>query len=88
MDRYKNARTLDGRDIGRLIEQTVMDWSSAVWDRELGKYTVEPTTSKKWFPIVMITHKKNGSVKVRTGKPNGADIEFTGTTDIHLKDAE
>lgn len=86
MDRYKNARTLDGRDIGRLIEQTVTDRSNAVWDRELGKYTVEPTTSKKWFPILMITHKKNGNVKVRTA--NGGDAEFTGTTEIHLKDAE
>lgn len=86
MDRYKNARTLDGRDIGRLVEQTVMDWSNAVWDREQGKYTVEPTTSKKWFPILMITHKKNGNVRVRTA--HGAAIEFTGTTDIHLKDAE
>lgn len=86
MDVYKIARTLDGRDIGRRIEQNYTDWKSAVWDRELGKYTVEPTTEKRWYPILMITHKKNGDVRIRT--PHGGDLKFTGTTELHLKEAE
>lgn len=82
--RYKNARTLDGRDIGRFIEQTDTDWKSAVYDRELSEWTVPPITEKRWFPILMITHKKNGDVRIRT--PRGGDVEFTGTTEVMLRD--
>lgn len=62
----KTAKELNGTDVGRDIRQTVMDWSTAKWDRERGEYISPPTRSEEFFTINMITHKKNGEVRVRT----------------------
>jgi hypothetical protein len=84
--KYKNARVLNGLDIGWLIEQKVFDHSKAVWHPYPESKWTGLTHRFEWFPILMITHKKNGDVKVRTTR--GGDATYSGTTEIHLKEPE
>lgn len=76
------ARDLSGADIGRDTRQRVVDWATAVYDRVAGAYTTPPTSTFEWFEINMITHKKNGNVRLRT---RHMDTEFLPDAEVEIR---
>lgn len=81
----KNARNLCGTDIGRTIKFTA--YNNGTWNAETREYEGGYSFLAAG-PILMITHKKNGSVNVRIGKspevPHGAERSYSPNSAVEV----
>lgn len=81
MRNFKKAMGLDGQDIGRTIKYGVRSWRD-----ENGQW--QDSLKHVMGPITMITHKKNGDVRVRVGKhddcPHGSELSYAPDSSILL----
>lgn len=70
-----------GTHLGMTIKRRVRNYENATWLPERGVY--EGVVSE-WVDaeILMITHKKNGNVKLRV--TGGGELEFTSHTELVL----
>lgn len=76
------AKELSGYDIGEEIKQRTCVKRST-WDSEARVYLDDAVYEDRWFKIVMITHKKNGDVRVRT---DNGDHRYSGSDQIKVRE--
>lgn len=74
------AKDLSGRHIGMTRQETVIDYRKRLFEEGTGRF-IGWHHEEKPVPITMITHKKNGNVRVRT---TNSDSEYYPDMELEL----
>ena len=83
------AQDLSGRYMGKYLYIDEPGEHHVAHHPEGGNVTYIPEPSPRWQEIIMIQHKKNGDVKVRTTFPGGGayEREFGGSDLVEVAEA-